>query len=513
MPTLHWLTRDKDIRAAPSVPYRLLQETPGLSAGEADTGNMLIQGDNLEALKALLPFYAGQVKCIYIDPPYNTRSAFEHYDDNLEHTQWLALMWPRLELLRELLTDNGTIWVSIDDNEAHYLKVIMDEVFGRSNFIDTVIWRKNYSPKSSARHFSSDHDYILVFAKNANSFRPNLLPRTEKQDKAYRNPDNDPRGPWKTSDLSARNPYSLGKYSITTPSGRVIKGPPGGNFWRVSEDSFWKLDADKRIWWGKNGDAIPQIKRFLSEVKQGLTPQTIWSYEDVGHTQDSKKEILALFEGDVFLTPKPERLIQRILHIATNPSDLVLDSFLGSGTTAAVAHKMGRRYIGIEMGEHAVTHCRPRLQKVIDGEQGGISKSVEWKGGGGFRFYRLGPAVFDETGQVTRDIDFKVLAAHVWFSETKRPWDGTGDSPLLGLHDGCAYALLYNGILGDRRPAGGNVLIHATLDRIRAEIAGLNTGFDGQLTIYGEQSRLAPTTLERENIVFKQMPYDLKAQT
>ena len=513
MPILHWLTQDKDICAAASVPYRLLQEPSRLSAGEADAGNMLIQGDNLEALKALLPFYAGQVKCIYIDPPYNTRSAFEHYDDNLEHTQWLALMWPRLELLRELLTDNGTIWVSIDDNEAHYLKVIMDEVFGRSNFIDTVIWRKNYSPKSSARHFSSDHDYILVFAKNANSFRPNLLPRTEKQDKAYRNPDNDPRGPWKTSDLSARNPYSLGKYPITTPSGRVIKGPPGGNYWRVSEDSFWKLDADKRIWWGKNGDAIPQIKRFLSEVKQGLTPQTIWSYEDVGHTQDSKKEILALFEGDVFLTPKPERLIQRILHIATNPGDLVLDSFLGSGTTAAAAHKMGRHYIGIEMGEHAVTHCRPRLQKVIDGEQGGISKSVGWQGGGGFRFYRLGPTVFDEAGQIRRDIDFKVLAAHVWFSETKCPWNGNGESPLLGLHDGHAYALLYNGILGDKRPSGGNVLIRATLDRIRDEIVRRNSDFDGQLTIYGEQSRLAPMTLERENIVFKQMPYDLKTQT
>ena len=511
MPTLNWLTRDKDIRAAASVPYRLLQETSGLSAGEADAGNMLVQGDNLEALKSLLPFYAGQVKCIYIDPPYNTRSAFEHYDDNLEHTQWLAMMWPRLELLRELLTDNGSIWVSIDDNEAHYLKVIMDEVLGRSNFIDTVIWRKNYSPKSSARHFSSDHDYILVFAKNANSFRPNLLPRTEKQDKAYRNPDNDPRGPWKTSDLSARNPYSLGKYSITTPSGRVIKGPPGGNYWRVSEDSFWKLDADKRIWWGKNGDAIPQIKRFLSEVKQGLTPQTIWSYENVGHTQDSKKEILALFEGDVFLTPKPERLIQRILHIATNPGDLGLDSFLGSGTTAAGAHKMGLRYIGIEMGEHAVTHCRPRLQKVIDGEQGGISKSVDWQGGGGFRFYRLGPTVFDEVGRIKKDIDFKVLAAHVWFSETKSPWNGNGGSPLLGLHDDHAYALLYNGILGDKRPDGGNVLIRATLERIRDEISRLNTDFDGQLTIYGEQSRLTQATLERENIVFKQMPYDLKA--
>ena len=513
MPTLNWLTRDENLSAASRVPYRLLEEAPELSAGEPDAGNMLIQGDNLEALKALLPFYAGQVKCIYIDPPYNTRSAFEHYDDNLEHTQWLALMWPRLELLRDLLAEDGSIWVSIDDNEAHYLKIVIDEVFGRKNFIDTVIWRKNYSPKSSARHFSSDHDYILVFARHADSFQPNLMPRAERQNKAYKNPDNDPRGPWKTSDLSARNPYSLGKYSITTPSGRIIKGPPGGNYWRVSAESFWKLDTDNRIWWGKNGDAIPQIKRFLSEVKQGITPQTIWSYEDVGHTQDSKKEILALFKDDVFLTPKPERLIQRIIHIATNPGDLVLDSFLGSGTTAAVAHKMGRRYIGIEMGEHAVTHCVPRLQQVIDGEQGGISRSAGWHGGGGFRFYRLGPTVFDEQGHIRQDIRFPTLAAHVWFSETRRPWNGKGDSPLLGLCDDRAYALLYNGILGDKRPAGGNVLTRSTLTRIRDDIALAQPDFDGPLTIYGEQSRLTPTTLDRERIVFKQMPYDVKTRT
>ena len=394
MPTLNWLTRDADIHAATRVPYRLLEEAPGLSTGDPDAGNMLIQGDNLEALKALLPFYAGQVKCIYIDPPYNTRSAFEHYDDNLEHSKWLAMIWPRLELLRDLLAEDGSIWVSIDDNEAHYLKVIMDEVFGRSNFIDTVIWRKNYSPKSSARHFSSDHDYILVFARDPDSFQPNLMPRTERQDKAYKNPDNDPRGPWKTSDLSARNPYSLGKYSITTPSGRVIEGPPKGRYWVIKKEKMEELHEDNRIWWGKNQDAIPQIKRFLSEVKEGRVPQTLWSYEDVGHTQDAKKETVKLFGSEVFGTPKPERLIQRILHIATNPGDLVLDSFLGSGTTAAVAHKMGRRYIGIEMGEHAVSHCVPRLNKVIDGEQGGISKSVGWQGGGGFRFYRLGPPVF-----------------------------------------------------------------------------------------------------------------------
>ena len=513
MPTLHWLTRDKDIRAAASVPYRLLQETSGLSEGVADAGNMLIQGDNLEALKALLPFYAGQVKCIYIDPPYNTRSAFEHYDDNLEHTQWLALMWPRLELLRELLAEDGSIWMSIDDNEAHYLKVVMDEIVGRKNFVANVVWQKRTSPDFRAV-LGDGHENLLVCSKNASLFREkaNLLPLSERQRNEYKNPDNDPRGPWVSRDFSAQGYRPNQMYKIVTPGGAEYY-PPEGSCWKNIESVFLNQIEEGRFWFGKDGKGVPRRKNYLSEAT-GRQSWTWWPNEEVGNTQEAKREIIDLFgKSEVFDTPKPERLIQRILHIATNPGDLVLDSFLGSGTTAAVAHKMGRRYIGIEMGEHAVTHCRPRLQKVIDGEQGGISKSVEWKGGGGFRFYRLGPAVFDETGQVTRDIDFKVLAAHVWFSETKRPWDGTGESPLLGLHDGCAYALLYNGILGDKRPAGGNVLIRATLDRIRDEIARLNTGFDGRLTIYGEQSRLTPTTLERENIDFKQMPYDLKAQT
>lgn len=512
MPILNWLTRDNDIRTAARVPYRLLEEDSSLSAGDGGAGNMLIQGDNLEALKALLPFYAGRVKCIYIDPPYNTRSAFEHYDDNLEHAQWLALMWPRLELLRDLLAEDGSIWVSIDDNEGHYLKVIMDEVFGRSNFIDTVIWRKNYSPKSSARHFSSDHDYILVYARNAEAFKPNLMPRTEKQDKAYKNPDKDPRGPWKTSDLSARNYYSLGTYSVTTPTGRIIDGPPKGRYWTISEENFHRLAANNQVWWGVKGDAIPQRKRFLTDVKQGIVPQTVWHYDEVSHTQAAKQEIVALFGTDVFGTPKPERLMERVVSIATNPGDLVLDSFLGSGTTAAVAHKKGRRYIGIEMGEHALTHCAPRLQKVIDGEQGGISETAGWTGGGGFRFYRLGPPVFDEVGHIRQDIRFPVLAAHVWFSETDRPWDGKGDKPFLGIHGGRAHALLYNGILGDKRPAGGNVLTRATLALIREDIAKMDPDFDGPMTVYGEQSRLTATTLDRERITFKQTPYDVKAR-
>ena len=328
------------------------------------------------------------------------------------------------------------------------------------------------------------------------------MPRTEKQDKAYRNPDNDSRGPWKPGDLSARNFYSLGTYPIKTPSGREIPGPPNAMYWRVSELKLQELDADNRIWWGKDGSNVPAIKRFLSEVKQGLVPQTWWSYEDVGHTQEAKKEIVVLFSDDVFGTPKPERLIERVLHIATNNGDLILDSFLGSGTTAAVAHKINRRYIGIEMGDHAQTHCQPRLQKVVEGEQGGISKAVNWTGGGGFRFYRLGSELFDQYGTINPDIGFASLAAHIWYMETRTPLLTQADSPILGIHNGTAYYLLYNGILKDRRPQGGNVLTRAVLDFLPK--------YEGKKIIYGETSRLGQARLDAEQITFKQIPYDVR---
>lgn len=508
MPILHWLTRDEDLKTASRVPYRLLEEDPALSYGDADTENMLIQGDNLEALKALLPFYAGKVKCIFIDPPYNTRSAFEHYDDNLEHAQWLGMMVPRLELLRELLSEDGSIWVTIDDNEGHYLKVVMDEVFGRGNFVANVIWRKNYSPKSSARHFSQDHDHLFVYAREASDWAPNPMPRTSKQDQAYKNPDNDARGPWKPSDLSARNYYSLGRYPIKSPSGRIIEGPPGGNYWRYSEEKFWLLNQESRVWWGRKGDAIPQIKRFLSEVKKGIVPQTLWHYDEVGHTQEAKQEILSLFSADVFITPKPEKLMERIFRLSSTSGDLILDSFLGSGTTAAVAQKMNRRYIGIELGDHAVTHCVPRLKKVIDGEQGGISKSLDWQGGGGFRFYRLGKPVFDDDGKLHPDIRFEHLAAHIWFSETRKALAKPKRSPLLGIHNGAAYYLLYNGILGDKRPDGGNVLTRKVL----AELHALAPEHEGAKVIYGESVRITPASLKTLGITFKQTPYDVRSR-
>lgn len=504
MPFLDWVNKNQAKVSTDEVPYHLLKQ---VKAYGDPSENLLIQGDNLLALKALLPFYAGQVKCIYIDPPYNTQSAFEHYDDKLEHSQWLSMMYPRLVLIRELLAENGSVWISIDDREAHYLKVLLDEVFGRSNFLASIIWRKNYAPKSSAKHFSEDHDYILVYAKEGSRWVPNPMPRSEKQDRAYKNPDNDLRGAWRPNNLAARNFYSKGTYSITCPSGRIIEGPPAGSYWRVSEEKFWEMEKDGRIWWGKTGNNVPAPKIYLSEVKQGVVPQTYWPYEEVGHTQEAKKEIVKIFGADVFGTPKPEKLIQRILHLATEPGDLILDSFLGSGTTAAVAHKMGRRYIGIEMGEHAKTHCIPRLEKVIDGEQGGISEVVGWSGGGGFRFCELGDPAFDAEGHINPGIKFPTLAAFVWHFETGEPTKKAFETPFLGVKDGVAYYLLYNGILGDRRPAGGNVLTHPVL-----EILDEYFPHDGPKVIYGETSRIGESRLAAEQITFRQIPYDIKVR-
>jgi len=297
-------------------------------------------------------------------------------------------------------------------------------------------------------------------------------------------------------------------YEIVTPSG-VKYLPPEGSCWKNTEDGFLRQVREGRFYFGKDGKGVPRRKNYLNEVV-GRQSWTWWPQDEVGNTQESKKEIKSLFgNSKAFDTPKPERLIERILEIATNPGDLVLDSFLGSGTTAAVAQKMGRRFIGIEMGDHAATHCFPRLQKVVDGEQGGVSKALNWQGGGGFRFYRLGAPIFTEDGRIHPDIRFPVLAAHIWLAETNRPWPAPSPiSPVLGAHDGIAYALLYNGILGDKSVSGGNVLTRKTLATIRSA----QGDFTGPMIIYGERTALSDASLKAEQIEFKQTPYDVKAR-
>jgi adenine-specific DNA-methyltransferase len=503
MPILNWLDRDKDVKVADSVPYKLLEQVDEFSYGDIASQNMLIQGDNLEALKALLPYYAGQVKCIYIDPPYNTGSAFEHYDDNLEHSTWLSMMYPRLELLRELLAEDGSIWINLDDNEAHYMKVICDEIFGRKNFVTNICWQKIHSIKNDARLLSVNHDLILVYSKNIESLSFNLLPRTETMNARFANPDNDPRGAWSSGDLVANEPRVNGNFIVRGPTGKEFN-VPSTKHWVYSQENLEKMIAENRIWFGANGTAFPRKKRFLSEVQQGRKPDSWWLSSEVGHNQEAKREVRAFNQEEIFGTPKPERLMNRIILMSTNPNDLVLDSFLGSGTTAAVAHKMGRRYIGIEMGEHSKTHCYPRLKAVVEGEQGGISKAQNWQGGGGFKFYQLGEAIFDAEGNINKKIKFNHLAAHIWFSETLTSLQTKPKTPLLGVHNNIAYYLLYNGILGDKRPDGGNVLTSKLLKELPP--------YNGQKVIYGETSRLSHAKLKAENIIFKQTPYDIKAR-
>jgi adenine-specific DNA-methyltransferase len=362
--------------------------------------NRLIFGDNLLALKSLEQEFTGKIKCIYIDPPYNTGSAFEHYDDGIEHSLWLSLMRDRMEMIKRMLSDEGSVWISLDDNESHYFKVMMDEVFGRQNFIATVIWQKLFTVKNSARHFSDMHDYLVVYAKDSSKWQRNLLPRSAELDATYSNPDKDPRGPWTTNAVQARNYYSLGTYEIRSPSGKTFL-PPKGTYWRISEATFEELNKDGRVWWGKGGNSIPRIKKYLSEAKQGVVPATLWFHEECGTNAEAKTEVRALFQDqtdtEMFITPKPERLLKRVLEIATSPGDWVLDSFAGSGTTGAVAHKMGRRWIMVELGEHCHTHIIPRLEKVIDGEDpGGVTQATGWKGGGGFRYYRLAPSLLQK---------------------------------------------------------------------------------------------------------------------
>lgn len=354
----------------------------------SEEDNLILKGNNLLALHTLKEKYAGKVKLIYIDPPYNTGNDSFQYNDNFNHSTWLTFIKNRLEIAKELLSQDGSIWINVDDNEAHYLKILCDEIFNQENFISTIIWEKKFSPQNDATWFSDNHDFIILYAKDKEIWRPNLLERTEAMDSRYKNPDNDPRGPWTSSDFTARTYSATTDYPITTPSGRVVR-PSQSRSWITTKEEFDRLVKDNRIWFGKDGNNIPRKKTFLSEVQDGVVPKSIWKYDDVGSTQDAKKEIKKLDFVEIFSTPKPEKLLQRVIQIGSNEKDIVLDFFMGSATTQAVAMKMNRRFIGIEQMDYINTISVPRLQKVIEGEQGGISKDVNWQGGGSFVYAEL----------------------------------------------------------------------------------------------------------------------------
>jgi len=536
VPTLDWIGKKAVINHHRQVPYHLLRCDASLSAGDPDCGNLLVQGDNLLALKALLPYYAGKVKCIYIDPPYNTGNEKWIYNDAVNspemrdwlgkvvgaeaedlsrHDKWLCMMYPRLSLLKDFLSEDGAIFVSIDDNEVQNLRGLMDEIFGPRNFVATIAWQKIYTVKNSAKYLSEMHDYVAIYARKKDKWQRNLRPRDEETDEDYSNPDDDPNGPWISHALQSRNPYSKGTYAITCPGERVIDGPPPGTYWRVSESKLWALHKEGRVWWGEEGNNNPRIKEYLKEAKAGVVPSTWWTHTYAGSNSDAKVQLRQMLgDRQMFITPKPIDLVQRILELASDKDSIILDSFAGSGTTGHAVLQQNqmdsgtRRFVLFEVEpEVAMEIASERLQRAVSGYsyQTPKGKRVEVPGlGGGYRYCTLGEPLFDETGNIRECVAFRELAAHIFFTETGSPIpkQANGRSPMLGVHEGKAVYLLFNGVLGDKTPNGGNVLTGRVLAKL--------PNHSGVKVVYGEGCRLGPTRLKREGVVFKQIPYQIK---
>ena len=503
----------------------------GLSRKASLHDNLIVEGDNLLALKALLPTYHGKVKCVAIDPPYNTGNEGWAYNDRVNspmmkewfskvvdrddltrHDKWCCMMLPRLKLLRELLRDDGAIFVSIDDNEVHRLRCLMDEVFGEENFVATVVWHKMDSPKNTALHFSEDHDYVMVYARSAERWRPNPLPRSDEMVARYKNPDNDSRGPWLLSDLAARNAYAQGRYSITTPSGKVIKGPPAGSYWRISKEKFEELDKDGRIWWGKTGSIRPGIKRFLSEVREGVVPQTLWPWKDAGSTRNAKQEFSSVMglgpAEDAFVTPKPTKLIRRILQIATDKDSIVLDSFAGSGTTAHAVLALNkedggdRRFILIECEDYVDSITAERVRRVIKGVPSAKDESLKAGLGGAFSYFRLGAPLRRESLLDPAKLpSYEKLAAYVFFTATGEEFEPDKvrrDRWFIGrsrVHD---VFLLYTDDVEELKNLALTRRIAETLPRgERPKLVFAPTKYLGQ------------EMLHRYGVTFQQLPFEI----
>ncbi len=528
MPTLNWIGKEAVENHHNQVPFRLLKRNNKLSIGEPDSGNLLVQGDNLEALKALLPYYAGQVKCIYIDPPYNTGNENWVYNDNVNSPEmkewlgkvvgkegedlsrsdkWLCMMYPRLALLKQFLKEDGAIFVSIDDDEGHYLKVLMDEIFGRNNFVATIIWQKKHTRSNDARWLSDNHDFVLAYANDKLKWKRNLLPRPDEFGKGYKNPDNDPRGVWASGPCHAKTPNPKDIYEIQTPSGRKLM-PPSGTSWRFSKENFQKLIDDNRIYFGKNGTNVPRYKRFISEVQDGLVPTTIWFRDEVGDNQEAKQELKQCTEeGEtLFNTPKPTRLLERIIQLSAGKDDIIMDSFAGSGTTGHAVLKMNkqdggnRKFILVEMDENVCRNITTnRLNYAINNIKDNAGRL-----GGGYCYVELGSTLFDSEGKIREEVSFNDLARHIYFCETGEPLPKTPrhETPLLGVHKDTAIYLLYNGILKDKSVNGGNVLTSKVL-------AGLPK-YAGKKVIYGTACRLSDKKLRAEQIIFRQTPYEIR---
>jgi adenine-specific DNA-methyltransferase len=526
LPALNWIGKAAVVRHHQDVPFRLLEPLAELSCGASDSGNLIVQGDNLHALKALLPRYAGQVKCIYIDPPYNTGNEGWVYNDNVNspeirrwlgevvgregetldrHDRWLCMMYPRLVLLRQFLREDGAIFVSIDDNEVATLRLLMDEIFGARNFVATIAWQRRISPDARLG-LSQAHDHILVFAKSGDALDFHSIPLGNDQRSHFKNPDNDPRGEWASTDFTAQGWRPNQMYEVRTPGGATFLPPPG-RCWANVESVFAQMLNEGRMWFGKDGKGRPRVKTYLLE-STGVRAWTWWTNQECGHNQEAKKEINEIMGHDLpFHTPKPTRLIQRILQIATDQDSLVLDSFAGSGSTGhAVLKQNGedggsRRFILVEIDDGiARTVTAERVRRVASGYTNAKGQEVAGLGGG-FDFCRLSAdPLFAADGQIRPDVTFAQLAEFVWFVETGTGYPGQADSPLLGKHEGRAIYLLYNGILGDRSVGGGNVLTGPVFDMLPK--------FAGPKVIYAAANRMGARAT-REGISFRQTPYAL----
>ena len=584
MPTLHWIGKEAVIKHHKDVPYRLLEPVAALSlpspasgrgvGGEGDpiTENLIVQGDNLHALKALLPRYAGQVKCIYIDPPYNTGNEGWVYNDNVNsaeikrwlgevvgkegetldrHDRWLCMMYPRLLLLKQFLREDGAIFVSIDDNEVASLRLLMDEIFEAGNFVSNLIWHKKYSVSNDHKSIAPVHDFILVYSKSIAWVR-NLLPRKDSNDKQYNKQDD--RGIWRADNYKCNktaderpNLY----YPITNPNTQEEIWPNRSSVWRYSQERHLENERNNLIYWGKEGTGkVPAFKRYKIDLKNDglIVPSSLWHFDDVGHTDGARKELRSILSDVLdkqdFATPKPSTLIENILKIATDKDSLILDSFAGSGTTAHAVLKQNaedggnRRFILVEMDENIAQNVTAeRVKRVAQGyskakstltptlSQGerelnagdlldnpppvgeGAQSAGEGKDwvaglGGGFQFCKLSAEpLFTAQGQIRSDVTFAQLAEFVWFVETGTGFTGKANSPLIGVHQGRAIYLLYNGILKDKSVGGGNVLTTPVLDILPKH--------NGAKVIFAAANRLGAPKLAREQIVFKQTPYAL----
>ena len=534
MPTLNWIGKEAVVNHHQRVPFHLLRDVPDLACGEPGDGNLIVEGDNLVGLKALLPYYAGQVKCIYIDPPYNTGNEGWAYNDNVNspvirewlgqvvgkegetldrHDRWLCLMYPRLALLKRFLRADGSIWISMDDSEIGLLRMLMDDVFGRERFVACNVWQKRYS-RENREAIGDVHEYLLVYAMDPERFKAtrNRVPLTLEQAKIYKNPNEDARGRWRGIPMTAQGYRPNQMYEIVTPAG-VTHRPPEGRCWSMIEPEFKKLLAQGLIYFGKDGKAQPSVIRYLEDI-EGFVPWTWWTHEEVGHTDEARKEIQSLFGTQTaFDTPKPTRLIERVLQIATSPGDLVLDSFAGSGTTGHAVLKLNHANPESAPRRFILAEIEPKIAREVTAERvrraaTGFTKT---KGedaaalGGGFRYCQLGEPLFDEAGKIRETVSFADLARHVFFTETGEPLPRervSAKSTFLGACRGVGIYLLYNGILGDKTANGGNVLTRSTLAQLPP--------FDGAKVIYCAGCLLGRDRLQAARIVVRQTPYEIK---